>query len=242
MSTYRSRIYENYGKTFQDTPEHFDRQAARRWGRAQDWYLRHWLPGNKSARIVDLACGAGRLLHYFLEKGYSQVEGVDLSPDQVALSRQIVPGVTQGNVIEFLEAHPAQFDLITGYDIIEHFNKDEALRFLDAAYAALKSGGRLVLKTPNNGGIWDEHRYNDLTHEIGVNANLMRRLLRMVGFQEVEVREADPPPIGYSLLASVRFVLWQVIRWQLLLWNLIENGHAGDGVLTRVFLAAGVKK
>ncbi len=242
MSTYRLRIYENYGKMFQDTPEHFDRQAARRWGRAQGWYLRHWLPENKSARIVDLACGAGRLLHYFLEQGYSQVEGVDLSPDQVALSRQIVPGVTQGNVIEFLEARPAQFDLITGYDIIEHFHKDEALRFLDAAYAALKSGGRLVLKTPNNGGIWDEHRYNDLTHEIGVNTNLMRRLLRMVGFQDVEVRESDPPPVGYSLLASVRFVLWQVIRWQLLLWNLIENGHAGDGVLTRVFLAAGVKK
>ena len=65
-------------------------------------------------------------------------------------------------MIEFLEARPAQFDLITGYDIIEHFHKDEALRFLDAAYAALKSGGRLVLKTPNNGGIWDEHRYNDL--------------------------------------------------------------------------------
>ena len=107
MSTYRSRIYENYGKMFQDTAEHFDRQAARRWGRAQSWYLRHWLPENKSARIVDLACGAGRLLHYFLEQGYSRVEGVDISPDQVALSRQIVPGVTQGNVSRFQKSSPA---------------------------------------------------------------------------------------------------------------------------------------
>ena len=64
---------------------------------------------------------------------------MDISPDQVALSRQVTSNVTQGNVIEFLEANPGQFDLITGFDIVEHFYKDEALRFLDAVYAGLNS-------------------------------------------------------------------------------------------------------
>ena len=131
MTTYRERIYASYGKNFQDAPEHFDRDASLRWGRALPYRLRGWLPENKSVRIVDLACGGGKLLHFFVEQGYGRVEGVDVSPDQVALSLQITPDVTQGNAIDFLEANSAQFDLITGFDIIEHFYKDEVLRFLD---------------------------------------------------------------------------------------------------------------
>lgn len=241
-SNYRQRIYASYGKNYQDAPEQFDRNASLRWGRARRYHLRHWLPESKTARIVDLACGGGKLLHFFVEQGYQQVEGVDISPDQVALSRQVTPMVTHGNVIEFLEANASQFDLITGFDIVEHFYKDEALRFLDAAYAALKPGGRLILQTPNAEGPWGaQHRYNDFTHELGFNPNALNRLLRVTGFSGNEVRECDPPPYGLSLFSSIRFLLWQVIRLRLMAWNLIETGGAGDRVFTRVFLITGIK-
>lgn len=239
---YRQRIYADYGKNFQDALETFDRKASSRWGRARLYHLRGWLPANKSASLVDLACGGGKLLHYFIEQGYNDVQGVDLSPDQVALSRQVTPNVTQGNVIDFLAAHPGHFDLITGFDIVEHFYKDEAVRFLDAAYAALKPGGRLILQTPNAEGPWGaQHRYNDFTHEIGFNANALGRLLRVIGFGGIEARECDPPPYGLSLFSSLRFVLWQGIRLQLMAWNLIETGSTGARVFTRVFLISGVK-
>lgn len=241
-SKYRSRIYADYGKNFQDAPETFDRKASSRWGRARVYHLRGWLPESKSAPVVDLACGGGKLLHCFIEQGYTEVHGVDISPDQVALSSQVTPNVTQGNVIEYLEAHPGRFELITGFDIVEHFHKDEALRFLDAAYAALKPGGRLILQTPNAEGPWGaQHRYNDFTHEVGFNPNALGRLLSLVGFGKIEARECDPPPYGHSLFASTRFLLWQVLRLQLMAWNLIETGSTGDRVFTRVFLISGVK-
>jgi len=241
-SNYRERIYASFGKNFQDAPENFDHNTSLRWGRARRYHLRGWLPESKTARIVDLACGGGKLLHFFVEQGYQRVEGVDISPDQVALSRQVTPNVTQGNVIEFLEANSGQFDLITGFDIVEHFYKDEALRFLDAAYAALKPSGRLILQTPNAGVPWGaQPRYGDFTHEIGFNPNSLGRLLRMTGFSGNEARECDPPPYGLSLFSSIRFVLWQVIRLQLMAWNLIETGSAGDRVFTRVFLMTGIK-
>ncbi len=64
MSTYRDRIYASYGKNFQDAPENFDRNASLRWGKARRYHLRGWLPESKMARIVDLACGGGKLLNF----------------------------------------------------------------------------------------------------------------------------------------------------------------------------------
>ena len=56
---YRARIYENYASDFQDAPEKFDEKAAWRWGRLYRHYLKDWLPPDKNATIVDLACGGG---------------------------------------------------------------------------------------------------------------------------------------------------------------------------------------
>lgn len=241
-SSYRERIYTNYGKNFQDAVAVFEANSSRRWGAARDWYLRRWLPADKSAVIVDLACGGGKLLHFFTERGFQNIHGVDISPDQVALSRQVTANVEQGNVIEYLEANPSRFDLITGFDIIEHFHKDEVLRFLDATYCALKPGGRLVLQTPNAEGPWGaHHRYNDFTHEVGFNPNSLQRLMKLSGLTAVESRECDPPPYGYSIFASLRALLWQMIRMSLMAYNMIETGGSGDRILTRVFLASGIR-
>lgn len=239
---YRQRVYASYGSRFQDAGASFDAVAAARWGRAQLHRLRRWLPANLDVKVVDLACGGGKMLYLFTTVGYHNIEGVDISPDQVALSKQVVPAVTQGDVVEFLEARPGELDLITGFDIIEHFYKDEALRFLDAAFAALKPGGRLILQTPNSEGPWGaQHRYSDFTHEIGFNPNSLVRLLQLVGFESVEARECDPPPLGYSVFSTIRFALWQLIRLSLVVWNVIELGSAGERVLTRVFLASGTR-
>ncbi len=240
---YRTRIYENYATNFQDAPETFDETAAWNWGRAQRHYLRGWLPDDKNAKIVDLACGGGKLLYFFKRMGYTDITGVDISPEQVKLAKQATPGVDEANVLEWLEAHPAGFDLITGFDIVEHFHKDEVLRFLDACQAALKPGGRLVLQTPNAESPWGTvHRYNDFTHEVGFNPNALSRLLSLTGFQRIVSRETGPIPIGHSVKSTIRYLIWQCIRASLKLWNLAETGGAGSGVFTRVFLITAEKR
>ncbi|OAI49813.1 hypothetical protein AYO43_00090 [Nitrospira sp. SCGC AG-212-E16] len=240
---YRDRLYSNYGHDFQDAGEKFDRDGALRWGRACAYHLRDWIPERKEARVLDLACGAGRLLFFFSERGYKDLTGVDISPDQVAMARQVTPNVRQESVLDHLESNPASYDIITGYDIVEHFYKDEALRFLDGCLGALKPGGRLILQTPNADSPWGTmHRYNDFTHEICFNPNSLTRLLRMVGFCNIEVREAGPVAWGSSLTSSVRYLIWQMIRLGLCVWNLAETGDAGGGVWTRVFLISGIKK
>lgn len=239
---YRVRIYERYASRFQSAPKTFDAEAARRWGRAYRHYLRGWLPREKIARILDIACGGGKLLQFFIDAGYDDVHGVDISPEQVALARQVTPNVVQADVLKYLTDQKDKFDLITGLDIVEHFRKDEVLHFLDLCYAALKPGGRLVLQTPNAESPWGTHlRYGDFTHELGFNPNALTRLLALVGFETIEARELGPVPVGYSAASTLRWLVWQAIRAGLKVWNVAETGDAGSGVFTRVFLVGAMR-
>ncbi|HCB12349.1 MAG TPA: hypothetical protein DEP36_02085, partial [Gammaproteobacteria bacterium] len=209
IQDYRSRIYERYATNFQDSPATFDYEASARWGRAYHYYFRSWLPANRDARIVDLACGGGKLLHFFKTDGYDNTMGVDISPEQVLLSRQVPAEVKLANVLDFLEVNPNSFDLITALDLVEHFHKPEVLRFLDGCANALCPNGRLILQTPNADSPWGTtHRYNDFTHEVGFNPNSITRLLRLAGLLEIECREQGPVPYGYSIVSSLRSVSW----------------------------------
>lgn len=239
---YRGRIYEKYASEFQDADQFFNSKAASRWGRAYDYYLRNWLPEDREAAIVDLACGGGKLLFFFKQRDYKNLRGVDISQEQVKLARQVCQDVFEVNVLDYLASHPGAFDLITGFDIIEHFDKDEVLRFLDGCFAALKPGGRLILQTPNADSPWGTTiRYGDFTHEVCFNPNSIMRLLRLVGLSEIEAREQGPVPRGYSTASSVRALLWAAIRTWLKIWNIAETGDAGSGVFTRIFLVSGRK-
>ncbi len=218
----------------------FDERAADSWGRAYNHYLRGWLPDRKGAAIVDVACGAGKLLHFFKKRGYVNFCGVDISPEQVQLARQVIENVTEASAIDFLEEHKFEFDLITGLDIIEHFNKNEVLHFLDACHKALKHGGRLILQTPNAESPWvSSVRYGDFSHEVCFSPNGITRVLSLCGFNKIEPREQGP--VVHGLLSAGRFVCWLCIRTGLKLWNLAETGTIGSGIFTRVFIIKGEK-
>lgn len=239
---YRQRIYDRYATVFKDGTTKFNEDAVRRWGRAYQSYLEGWLPDDKQSAIADLACGPGNLLFFFQEMGYTQLSGVDISPEQVVIARNVAPDVEEGDLLAFLRRHPNSFDLLTGLDIIEHFTKDEGITFLDECYKALKPGGRLILQTPNassplNGIV----RYGDFTHEVCFQEDVLGRLLTLSGFRNPESREMGPVWGGYSLKSSVRFVLWRGLRMGYRLANMIETGSMGPNVWTRVFLTSAVK-
>lgn len=242
MKAYRRRIYGKYASEFQDANQSFNKEEAFRWGQAYDYYLRNWLPEDKEAAILDLACGSGKLLFFFKQGRYKNLKGVDISPEQVKLAQVVCHNVLEVNALDFLESHPGPFDLITGLDIIEHFDKDEVFRFLDGCFAALKPGGRLILQTPNAASPWGmATRFGDLTHEVCFTPDLLSRLLVMSGFSNVEEREQGPVPLGYGIKSTIRFVIWQAIRQLLMLWNIVETGGSGRGVFTRVFLISGIR-
>jgi SAM-dependent methyltransferase len=156
------------------------------------------------------------------------------------MARQVLPTVAEANVLDWLVDRGRQFDLIVSLDLIEHFQREEALRFLDLCFAALKPDGRLILQTPNADSPFGlQHLYNDITHEWVYNVNQLTRLLHRAGFAEIEPREQGPVPLGYSLSSTARWIIWWMIRSGLQVWNVVETG-ARLPVLTRVFLISGI--
>ena len=241
MIDYRQRIYSKYASCFQDSKQTFDVTAANKWGTAYDSYLKGWLPSQKNANILEIACGSGRLLHFFKARKYTNITGVDISPEQILLAQQVTNMVVQGDAIEFLKAKNNEYDLIIGLDIIEHFTKNETFCFLDACFNALKPNGRIILQTCNADSPWGlMHRYGDFTHEVCFNPNSLGRILELVGFQHAESREARPVVHGFA--SAIRFMIWRSIRMFLKIWNLVETGSSGSGVFTRIFLISAHKK
>lgn len=237
---YRSRIYEKYSSSVQGQAKQIDLVAADRWGRSYDTYLRGWLPTDNQSAMLEVGCGYGRLLRFFSKRGYTNVTGLDVSPEQVELARKIHPNVVQGNALELLKKYTGEFDLIIAIDLIEHFYKDEVMHFLDGCHQALRPGGRLIIQTPNADSPFSlVYRYGDFAHEVCFNPRSLSCLMGLSGFTTIEVRETGPVPCGF--LSSVRWVLWKLIRLLLLAYNLIETGTCGSGVLTRVFIVSGIR-
>jgi 2-polyprenyl-3-methyl-5-hydroxy-6-metoxy-1,4-benzoquinol methylase len=241
VPSYRERLYERYATTVQIPQRPLTPANLDRWAVVWAHYLRGWLPADRNAAILDVACGAGRLLWMFAKGGYTNVRGIDISAEQVVIARQIHPHVEQGEIISFLRERPEQFDVITGMDIVEHFTKDEILTFMDVCRRALRPGGRLILQTPNGESPWvGENWTGDLTHETCLNPKSLGQLFALCGFEGYEAREAAPVPHG--LASTMRYVLWSMIRRAIRTFNLVETGMPGSGVFTRVFIGSGIKK
>lgn len=218
----------------------FDETAARQWGKSYDWFLNRILPKDKGVAILDVACGGGKLLYYLKSKGFTNIRGVDLSPEQVSLARQVVDDVTLQDATEYLREHPNRFDLVIGLDIIEHFTKDEMLNFLEAIKVSLRTNGMVVLQTPNLGTVMGPSiRFGDLTHEVGLTPECLEKLLRISGFSDYRAWECGPTPNGLASLT--RFCFWQLMRIIPLIYDFIEVGGSTHRIYTRVFLASAIK-
>lgn len=239
---YREQLYQSYASLMDPAggaaPGKGDAAAAR----VFSYHFREWLPVDRAAPILDVACGAGAFLNALQHLGYTHASGVDRSPEQVSIAKNAGSHAVEGNLFNLLGERHAEFALITGLDIIEHLSKDEALAFLDLCLRALRPGGRFILRTPNGASPWGGMvRYGDFTHEICFTPDLLVKLLTHVGFTSCTARECEPIPTGYSAKSSVRYVGWLGIRTVLKLWNVIETGSPAGGIYTRVFAATGLK-
>src|SRR5438046_1376740 len=126
------RLFEKYN-TYTRRPSVRDNRGVI--FRSFDRVLGGSLPRDRAARILDVDCGEGALLSYLNEKGYENLAGFDLSPENVSLSRQLgLSFVEQHDGLRIVEFRPQEsYDAIFCLDILEHIPKQEAASFLEAA-------------------------------------------------------------------------------------------------------------
>jgi 2-polyprenyl-3-methyl-5-hydroxy-6-metoxy-1,4-benzoquinol methylase len=96
-----------------------------------DWFFRD-VP--RDARILEIGCGSGWLRHALAERGFTGYVGMDLAP----------PADIVGDVNRWRDAGlaPASFDVVVGFEVVEHVDCFEAVHEL------LAPGGAFFVTTP----------------------------------------------------------------------------------------------
>jgi 2-polyprenyl-3-methyl-5-hydroxy-6-metoxy-1,4-benzoquinol methylase len=214
-TSWKTRLYEGYVSSGQALrPDRHDtaprpEQIFRPRAHHVRSVIARYLPPDRSARIVDLACGAGAYLHYLRAAGYTNVSGVDVSPEQTDLARRLgISGVKRRDLLaELGETDSGSVDAILMIDILEHLENAELFEVLDEVCRVLKQGGACVAHVPNAEGLYGMRvRYSDLTHERAFAPKSARQLFVTLGFKDVECFEERP--VVHGLKSLMRRILW----------------------------------
>ena len=141
-------------------PGYYDEVYAR--GRGVQWFWHHHrfrtvadLLAPAGGSILDLGCGPGTFLGRFASD-YTRAVGIDLARPQIEFASAKYGSdrvrFETGAVTAF--THAETFDAVVSIEVIEHLPPDETQHFLRSIFAVLKSGGTLVLTTPNYRSLW----------------------------------------------------------------------------------------
>ncbi len=146
-------VYELRRKV--DSEETFIRRTLRR----------HFREG---AALLDVGCGFGRFYDIAVRAGWKYT-GVDSNPDTVERGRAAKRDIH--NAAEF--APERKFDALLLAHIVEHFETDALLVFLERYLAMLAPGGILMILTP----VMHRGFYDDFDHVKPYNPEAIRQML-----------------------------------------------------------------
>jgi SAM-dependent methyltransferase len=154
-----------------------------------------WLPADRATPILDIGCGEGAALCFLRERGYVDLAGFDLSPENVAACRQLGLGfVLRGDALRLGEySGPKRYGMILALDVLEHLPRERAATFLENMRSLLLPGGCAIIQVPNLGShLGWFHQQSDLTHEFGLTEHSALSLLAAAGFAagRIELRAA----------------------------------------------------
>ena len=241
LPDFRARILARYLSTHGSVAAARDGRAGRR--AALERLVRDHFPPAKDATILDLGCGHGALVWAARNLGYTEIQGVDASPEQVEAARELaIAGVRQGDLRQTLAAAaPSSLDAVILFDLFHYFAKPEQMALADSVHRALKPGGRFILHLPNAEAVFGARmRYWDVLAEDAFTRASIAQLLAACAFARTDCFEDKPA--AHGLKSAIRAALWPLVRGAMRLVLAIETGETGrDAIFSQCLLAVARK-
>ena len=222
----RDRLYRSYAS------QHAGRGGS---GTAHLIYrrdIRPLLPSPEAGPIVNIGCGQGELVRLLLGDGY-QAEGIDVSPEQVAIAHAAgLDRVRLGDYRDLLSSRTGQLAAVTATDVLEHLTKAEAVDTFDCVAAALAPDGVFVARVPNAVSPFAGRiQHGDFTHESWYTARSVRKLAVATCFESVTVLPCAP--VAHGLVSAVRVVIWASAAVLCKIVLAAETGAARGHIVTQ---------
>jgi 2-polyprenyl-3-methyl-5-hydroxy-6-metoxy-1,4-benzoquinol methylase len=201
------------------------------------------LPSDLNAKILDVGCGMGHFLKFLELKGYKNLYGVEISPEQVECCKANVTAhvVLTDSVIDHLMQQSQQWDCIVFKDVIEHVARAEVIPTLSAIFHSLRPGGLLLVETGNMASLTGTYlRHIDFTHESGFTEGSLRQVLRAVGFENVKVLPNKRPMHSWKSYALRLFqnLMHATLRFA---YQLDRGWGAAPTIMSNLIIAVGLK-
>jgi SAM-dependent methyltransferase len=157
--------------------------------------LQDYLPLFRGAEnVLDVGCGRGEFLDLLRTEGVS-ARGIDLNDDMVAQCRSRGLTADRADALTFLAAQPEEsLGGLIAIQVVEHLEPPYLIRFIEAAYRAMKPGAALVLETIN-AACWSaffDSYIRDFTHARPLHPDTLRYLVQASGFRSAEIQYRSP--------------------------------------------------
>lgn len=111
------------------------------------------------SKILDVGCGYGDKIEELLSLGYTNVSGVEINKTLVDIACK--KGLNVISLDEFdMGQNEAQYDVLVMSHIIEHFQYQDLIQFMESYLGCLKPGGLLLIATP----VMNPSFYDDFDH------------------------------------------------------------------------------
>lgn len=239
-SDFRKKLYEKYNSSFKIYLSDFNSKSIMSMWKSYDYmYLPLFSSYSNDSAILDLGCGRGYMLEYLKNHGYNNLKGIDISEEQIEISRGKGFDVKVSDAIGFLENNVSKFKLIFALDFVEHFYKEELFPLFEGIFSSLEEGGLLIMHTPNGQAIISPKMiYGDLTHLTIFTPVSAQQILRIVGFKDIKFYE--PEPVPKNIKGIIRLILWKIIKLSFNIIRLVEIGTT-EKILTQNFIISAKK-
>ena len=135
----------------------------------------------RNANILDLGTSTGTNLQMLKDLGFTNVTGLDLSPEAIRFCAQKGLGPVIEGSIESLPFTDNAFDLVLATDVIEHVDHD--LKAVSEINRVLRPNGRVILTVPAFPSLWglqDEVSH----HKRRYRMKPLKEIVRQSGLRE----------------------------------------------------------
>ena len=152
-------------------------QYKRRWGK--------YLPTNLESIILDIGCGSGEFLIFLSDFGYINLEGIDISLDQIESAKiHGLKNVFVADAIPFLKQTEKKFDIVFSIATL-HYVKD-IKNGISSLFKRVDEKGFLIFNYPNVFSLYAYRKYVQDDAELRKRFSLILNQENLTSMREIQ--------------------------------------------------------